>query len=239
MGLSCAPVTSLPQAMAYNCMPSNLSSHSKLILLAHLYLETRRPHIIPPCPLPFPPFSASLPLSSLPLSLNHEPNRPPPPTAHRVFLENARKCSYIDLPLPTRVLTLEISQATSPSLREILAAFKFSKGQDGDCQLLLAVLNAKSAEDQASYPLPLPSCISTTYRVPCCSEPPRSPICMRACSNPNRIGTLLPLPLLRRIPFPDSTFRHPSHPLDHIRRIPHPPNSATLLTKRQGCTGPR
>lgn len=50
------------------------------------------------------------------------------------------------------VLTCDLSQATSPSLREILAAFKFSKGQDGDCQLLLAVLNAKSAEDQVICP---------------------------------------------------------------------------------------
>lgn len=41
-----------------------------------------------------------------------------------------------------------LENATSPSLREILAAFKYSKGQEGDCQLLLAVLNAKSAEDQ-------------------------------------------------------------------------------------------
>ncbi|KAF9648542.1 hypothetical protein BDM02DRAFT_2248029 [Thelephora ganbajun] len=43
---------------------------------------------------------------------------------------------------------LELATSPSPSLREILAAFKLSKGQDGDCQLLLAVLNAKSAEDQ-------------------------------------------------------------------------------------------
>ncbi|KAF9786089.1 hypothetical protein BJ322DRAFT_1057925 [Thelephora terrestris] len=41
-----------------------------------------------------------------------------------------------------------LEATTSPSLREILAAFRFSKGQDGDCQLLLALLNAKSAEDQ-------------------------------------------------------------------------------------------
>jgi len=41
-----------------------------------------------------------------------------------------------------------IEQNCTPSLNEILAAYKYSKGQDGDCQLLIAVLNAKSAEDQ-------------------------------------------------------------------------------------------
>ena len=63
-----------------------------------------------------------------------------------------RILEHVRTPSPPSLYRADLSQTTSPSLREILAAFKFSKGQDGDCQLLLAVLNAKSAEDQVICP---------------------------------------------------------------------------------------
>ena len=63
------------------------------------------------------------------------------------MLDQVRTSPFVCVPR-----TDDCVQTASPSLREILAAFKFSKGQDGDCQLLLAVLNAKSAEDQVISP---------------------------------------------------------------------------------------
>ena len=60
------------------------------------------------------------------------------------------------------------------SLREILATFKPFNGQDRECQLLLAVLNAKSAEDQVIYFLILtkPQLIIFSCTVNCCSGQP-------------------------------------------------------------------
>lgn len=122
-----------------------LRFHSKLIFLANLYLETRRSHIISSLS-PLPPFSQH-PLL-LPSTMNQTFHHPQQliESSWRT-LENVR-ISFSLLTRRSCVLTRDISQATSPSLREILAAFKYSKGQEGDCQLLLAVLNAKSAEDQ-------------------------------------------------------------------------------------------
>lgn len=139
-------------------------------------------------------------------------------------------------PPQSRALTSDLSQTTSPSLREILAAFKFSKGQDGDCQLLLAVLNAKSAEDQVICP-PTRVADLQTQHVSLSSEQPRSLISMRVCLNLNRTATSLPLP--QRTPFQDYTSHHPSHPLDLTPRIRHPPNTAILPTNHRGRTGRR
>src|SRR5579872_6735171 len=70
--------------------PFILQFHSNLFFLAHLYLETRRSHIIS---LSLP--SLSLPPSlSLTLTFTHEPRRPPSSAAHRVLVENPRACPY-------------------------------------------------------------------------------------------------------------------------------------------------
>lgn len=118
----------------------SISSH-----LAYLYLETRPPIYLSPLSPPLPP-------SAL-------PSTPMNSTAHSQHLiDSSRRvleqvCLSLPLSASLCVLIFDPPQATSPSLREILAAFKFSKGQDGDCQVLLAVLNAKSAEDQVfSFP---------------------------------------------------------------------------------------
>jgi hypothetical protein len=49
---------------------------------------------------------------------------------------------------PYSILSFFITQSPPPSLREILAAYR-AKG-DGDRDMLLAMLNAKAAEDQVS-----------------------------------------------------------------------------------------
>jgi hypothetical protein len=136
----------------------------------------------------------------------------------------------------SRRLTFDPSQSTSPSLRDILAAFKFSKGQDGDCQLLLAVLNAKTAEDQVFCP-PARFAHLDTHRAPSSSEQPRSRISTRVCSNLNQTSTFLLLP--QRTPSHDCTSHHPSHPLDLIRPILRPPSTAILLMNHRGCRSPR
>lgn len=47
-----------------------------------------------------------------------------------------------------------IAQTPPPTLREVLGAYN-SRG-DGDRDMLIAMLNAKSAEDQVSVPAQLP-----------------------------------------------------------------------------------
>jgi hypothetical protein len=70
-----------------------------------------------------------------------------------------------------------------------------------------------------------------------CSEPPRSLISMRACSNPSRRDSLPHHLLPRRIPFHVFTSHH--HLLDHIHPILLPDNTATLPTAHRGLTGKR
>lgn len=63
--------------------------------------------------------------------------------------------------LPSGILI--VNQVPPPSLREILGAYK-SKG-DGDREMLIAMLNAKSAEDQASLPLNFLLPVLTPFRL--------------------------------------------------------------------------
>lgn len=78
----------------------------------------------------------------------------PPTDSHIPSLDHKRLLSstwhVLDqvcvLPLPRSHLILILPQPPPPSLREILGAYK-SKG-DGDRDMLIAMLNAKSAEDQ-------------------------------------------------------------------------------------------
>ena len=85
----------------------------------------------------------------------------PPTDSHIPSLDHKRLLSstwhVLDqvcvLPLPRSHLILILPQPPPPSLREILGAYK-SKG-DGDRDMLIAMLNAKSAEDQVRPFLPL------------------------------------------------------------------------------------
>ena len=212
------PLSVLFRGREYLC--SSLG-HSKLIRLAHLYLESRLSHIISPS---VPRSLPSLPPFPHPQAMNQTVHHP-----QQLIESSWRILDHVRTSLSPSlcVLTFDLSQATSPSLREILAAFKFSKGQDGDCQLLLAVLNAKSAEDQVICS-PTHVADLQTHHASSSSEQPRSLISMRVCLNLNRTNTFLVLPL--HIPFHDSIYHHPSRPLGLTRLILHPANTAILPT---------
>lgn len=82
------------------------------------------------------------------------PDVPRPQEACHVHLARPRTGQYS---APSRLMSpphLHLQQPP-PSLREILGAYR-SKG-DGDRDMLIAMLNAKSAEDQVGVVLPLDS----------------------------------------------------------------------------------
>ncbi|THH23111.1 hypothetical protein EUX98_g8066 [Antrodiella citrinella] len=77
------------------------------------------------------------------------------PAAHSSVLDLPNSQSYAMEPIVKSLLTSTwhvLDQPPPPSLREILGAYK-AKG-DGDREMLISMLNAKSAEDQVRAPPP-------------------------------------------------------------------------------------
>lgn len=116
-----------------------------------------------------------------------------------------------------------IEQSPPPSLREILGAYK-AKG-DGDRDMLLAMLNAKSAEDQrlaavASLHRTLLDLSSLHHATPSASSQPLFPP-----SSYNRNSRYTPYPADLHVPrHPPRDSQYHSQPLAKRRRSRSPPS---------------
>jgi hypothetical protein len=147
-------------------------------------------------------------------------------------------------------------QTPPPTLREILNAY--NSGGDGDRDMLLAMLNAKSAEDQVSTTLSLIHTHTAYLLSPSSDSRPsrlyREP-CSRSITHPLRrtnIRSLIPRatihpqpsapnpsflnilnnnrPRLILIPVSRPSGRHPRHPFSHHASVIAPPTPRPHLT---------
>ena len=104
--------------------------------------------------LPSPPLNALSPEPSY--ALHHYAYHPIDPAMKALLASSLRVMDQVSPSATTgahtsSLLTLLNKQPPPPTLREILEAYK-ARG-DGDREMLLAMLNAKSSEDQVSPPV--------------------------------------------------------------------------------------